>query len=819
MRAPNWVGDVVLSLPALRDLRRRLPGARGSRCWRGRGWPTSTARCPRSTRCARAAVTRADVDAAARRASTSPCSCPTPSRTALVAWRARHPRALGLRDRRPRRCCSRARCRVPAAVRGRSQVYYYRAMLEGLGLDVDGPARRVARVPRGVARARRRPSSAATGPGSASTPGPSSAPRSGGCPSASPPSPTSWPGASARTVAIVGRRRRSGRSAEAIAGAAARRPRASCAARRPSASSSACSRACACCSPTTRARCTSRPPSARRSSRSSARPTGARRRPSAARAAVVREDVDVRALPAARVPDRPPLHDARRRRPRGRGGAGAARGMSAEPRPAIFMDRDGTLSHEVGYVNHLARFRLYPWTVDAVRAHQPRRLAGGRGHEPGGRRARLLPGVADPRGARARCASASRRAARASTASTSACTIRRSASRRTGRTATAASRGPGMLQRAEAELGVDLARSWVVGDRHGDLQLAWNVGRARRAREDRLRPRRARPTTRRAGRGRPTSWPSTCSRRSSASSAQREARVSAPRARSGWLEPLVRALPRPARAGARRPRGRRVRLRPRASASAARRRCSSSQHDAHRRAARRRGERRPQHPHPRRRARCPSASSAATSTAGALRRAPAREGNRRPRGVVDEAGYATPVKTPHPRRRRALDEAADRAHRPLRTAARRAAPRRARGARARCAPIAGPVDGVLVSDYGFGLAHPRAGARGRRLRPPAPGARSPSTRASRCSRFRGMTAVTPERARGRGGARGHDRPRPRAARGRRARRCSRRLGLQGRARHPRQRRHGPLRARAGRRCTSPSTAPTRWPTSPAPATP
>jgi D-glycero-D-manno-heptose 1,7-bisphosphate phosphatase len=37
-------------------------------------------------------------------------------------------------------------------------------------------------------------------------------------------------------------------------------------------------------------------------------------------------------------------------------------------RPAVFMDRDGTLSHEVGYVNHPSRFRLYPWTVDAVRA-------------------------------------------------------------------------------------------------------------------------------------------------------------------------------------------------------------------------------------------------------------------------------------------------------------------------------------------------------------------------------------------------------------------------------------------------------------------
>jgi D-glycero-D-manno-heptose 1,7-bisphosphate phosphatase len=36
-------------------------------------------------------------------------------------------------------------------------------------------------------------------------------------------------------------------------------------------------------------------------------------------------------------------------------------------RPAIFFDRDGTLSYEIGYVNHLSRFRLLPYAVDAVR--------------------------------------------------------------------------------------------------------------------------------------------------------------------------------------------------------------------------------------------------------------------------------------------------------------------------------------------------------------------------------------------------------------------------------------------------------------------
>jgi D-glycero-D-manno-heptose 1,7-bisphosphate phosphatase len=35
---------------------------------------------------------------------------------------------------------------------------------------------------------------------------------------------------------------------------------------------------------------------------------------------------------------------------------------------------------------------------------------------------------------------------------------------------------PGLLRCAAQDLGIDLARSWVVGDRPADLQLAWNVG-------------------------------------------------------------------------------------------------------------------------------------------------------------------------------------------------------------------------------------------------------------------------------------------------------------------------------------------------------
>jgi D-glycero-D-manno-heptose 1,7-bisphosphate phosphatase len=144
-------------------------------------------------------------------------------------------------------------------------------------------------------------------------------------------------------------------------------------------------------------------------------------------------------------------------------------------RPAIFMDRDGTLSHEIGYVNHPSRFRLFSYTVDAVRlvnrspflAVLVTNQAGvARGYFPESVIHEVHAGLVAALAAGGARLDGIYVCAHHPTAG--APPYRQDCDCRKPR--------PGLVQRAAQDLGIDLGRSYVIGDRRGDLQLAWAVG-------------------------------------------------------------------------------------------------------------------------------------------------------------------------------------------------------------------------------------------------------------------------------------------------------------------------------------------------------
>jgi heptosyltransferase-2 len=133
VRAPNWIGDAVLSLGAVRDLRRNFPVSRIEVL--ARPWVADLYHAVGEVDAVRAASGfRAGV-AAARGGFDAALLLPNSFGSALQAAAARIPERWGyatdgrglLLTRRPR---------VPRALRGESQVYYYRAMLAGCGLEV-----------------------------------------------------------------------------------------------------------------------------------------------------------------------------------------------------------------------------------------------------------------------------------------------------------------------------------------------------------------------------------------------------------------------------------------------------------------------------------------------------------------------------------------------------------------------------------------------------------------------------------------------------------------------------------------------------------
>jgi D-glycero-D-manno-heptose 1,7-bisphosphate phosphatase len=146
-------------------------------------------------------------------------------------------------------------------------------------------------------------------------------------------------------------------------------------------------------------------------------------------------------------------------------------------RPAVFIDRDGTLTEEVGYVNHPSRLRLLPRAAEAVRRLNTAGVAAVVVTNQAG----IARGYFSEDVLRAVNDTLATQLARAGARLDGlyACVHHPSEGQAPYR-ARCECRKPraGLLRRAAVELGLDLARSTMVGDKASDLVPGHAVGAA-----------------------------------------------------------------------------------------------------------------------------------------------------------------------------------------------------------------------------------------------------------------------------------------------------------------------------------------------------
>ena len=136
-------------------------------------------------------------------------------------------------------------------------------------------------------------------------------------------------------------------------------------------------------------------------------------------------------------------------------------------RPAVFLDSDGTIAEEVGYLNHASRFRMFPFVAAAIQRLNEAGLqvivvtnqsGVGRGYFPES----LIHAVSELITQQLHGGGAKIDAVYyCPHTSAENCDCRKPKT--------------GMLNRAAREHALDLQRSFVVGDRYGDIELARNA--------------------------------------------------------------------------------------------------------------------------------------------------------------------------------------------------------------------------------------------------------------------------------------------------------------------------------------------------------
>ena len=144
-------------------------------------------------------------------------------------------------------------------------------------------------------------------------------------------------------------------------------------------------------------------------------------------------------------------------------------------RPAVFIDRDGTISEEVGYVNHPSRYKVFPYSAEAVRLlNDAGWLAVLVTNQAGVARGYFTEDVIG-----AVHGSLEQELARGGARLDGVyyCAHHPSVGEPPYRLDCDCRKPkPGLVRRAAADLDADLASSWMVGDRYSDVEMARNAG-------------------------------------------------------------------------------------------------------------------------------------------------------------------------------------------------------------------------------------------------------------------------------------------------------------------------------------------------------
>jgi D-glycero-D-manno-heptose 1,7-bisphosphate phosphatase len=142
---------------------------------------------------------------------------------------------------------------------------------------------------------------------------------------------------------------------------------------------------------------------------------------------------------------------------------------------AVFIDRDGTISEEVGYINHASRFRLFPYAAAAIKhLNENGWLAIVTTNQAGVARGYFSEDMIHAVHGRMRAELESEGARLdaiyycAHHPSVGEPPYRMDCDCRKPK--------PGLIARAAADFDIDLAASWMVGDRYSDVELARNAG-------------------------------------------------------------------------------------------------------------------------------------------------------------------------------------------------------------------------------------------------------------------------------------------------------------------------------------------------------